>query len=240
MRVWLTFLLLLALAILAPSSATAADKENKKKKEPRTSLERHLEAARALRPSGSVEGSPSPGSAFTGAGRYADLARDFRASLAGDILTIVVSDRASAVSRGTTTSKRESTAQGGIHALGGALSASSPLTQLGGMSGSQDLQGQGETSRSSTLTTTLSARVVEVLPNGDLLVEGAKEVLINSERQLVEIRGIARWNDISPSNQLRSDRLAQLEVRVNGRGVVGDVIRRPNFLYRLFMSLLPF
>lgn len=239
MKVLLALLLLLALAIVTPAPATSASNENKKK-EPRTSLDRHLEAVRALRSAGSVEGAPSPGSAFTGAGRYADLARDFRASLAGDILTIVVSDRASAVSRGTTTSKRESTAKGGINALGGALNASSPLTQLGGISGSQDLQGQGETSRSSTLTTTVSARVVEVLPNGDLLIEGAKEVLINSERQLVEIRGVARWNDVSPSNQLRSDRLAQLEVRVNGRGVVGDVIRRPNFLYRLFMSLLPF
>lgn len=224
------------LVTLAFAADPSTDRKNEKKPV-RTALERHLEAARALRP---FDAAASPGSAFSGTGRYADLSRDFRAANAGDILTIVVSDRASATSRGTTTSKRESKAKAGIEALGGAIKASSPLAQLAGLTGSQDLQGQGETSRNSNLTTTLSARVTEVLPNGDLVVEGAKEVLINSERQLVEIRGVARWNDVSPFNQIRSDRLAQLEVRVNGRGVVGDVIRRPNFLYRLLMSVLPF
>jgi flagellar L-ring protein precursor FlgH len=49
-----------------------------------------------------------------------------------------------------------------------------------------------------------------------------------------------RWNDINPANQVSSDRLADLEVLIDGRGVVNDAVKRPNFLYRMLMSLLPF
>jgi flagellar L-ring protein precursor FlgH len=49
-----------------------------------------------------------------------------------------------------------------------------------------------------------------------------------------------RPTDVSPANTVRSDRLAQLEVRINGKGVVGDAVRRPFFLYRLLLGLLPF
>jgi flagellar L-ring protein precursor FlgH len=108
------------------------------------------------------------------------------------------------------------------------------------MSGDQRLQGQGETTRESLLTTTLSARVTHVLPNGNLVVEGTKDLMVNSERQIVTIRGVIRWNDLSPLNRVSSDRLTNLEVYVQGKGVVGDAIRRPNFLYRLLMGLLPF
>jgi flagellar L-ring protein precursor FlgH len=106
--------------------------------------------------------------------------------------------------------------------------------------GTQSLDGQGATTRSATLTTTLSARVAGVLPNGYLVLEGAKTMTVNSEAQVVTVRGVARPIDVAPGNVVRSDRLAQLEVKINGKGVVGDAVRRPNFLYRLLLGLLPF
>jgi flagellar L-ring protein precursor FlgH len=78
------------------------------------------------------------------------------------------------------------------------------------------------------------------LPNGYLVVEGSKEMVVNAERQWVTVRGVVRPYDIAPGNVVRSDRLAQLEVLINGKGVVGDAVRRPLFLYRLLMGLLPF
>jgi flagellar L-ring protein precursor FlgH len=114
------------------------------------------------------------------------------------------------------------------------------LSGLASMSGSADLKGQGETSRESELTTTLSARVTHVLPNGYLVIEGAKSVAVNSEHQSVNVRGVIRWNDLTPSNTVGSDRIANLEIRVNGKGVVGDAVRRPNFLYRVLLGILPF
>jgi flagellar L-ring protein precursor FlgH len=86
----------------------------------------------------------------------------------------------------------------------------------------------------------MSARVTHVLPNGNMVVEGSKDVMVNSERQLVTVRGVIRWNDLTTANTIRSDRIANLEIRVNGKGVVGDAVRRPNFLYRLLLGLLPF
>lgn len=182
----------------------------------------------------------SPGSLYQPGGRLADLGRDPRAAQLHDIVTIVVSDRASALSRGATTAKRKSEASGGITALAGPVRAAGPLSQMANLGSKSQLDGQGETSRESVLETTLSARVTHVLPNGNLVVEGTKEVWINSERQRVTVRGLVRWNDLSPGNRVSSDRLADLEVRVDGKGVVQDAIRRPNFLYRLLTGLLPF
>ena len=180
----------------------------------------------------------SPGSLYTGNSRLADLTRDLRAAQVNDIVTIVVSDRASAVSRGATNSSRKSSAKASIGPVGGVTTRG--LSGLANLSGEAELQGQGETSRESVLTTTVSARVTHVLPNGNMVVEGSKDVMVNSERQLVAIRGVIRWNDLTPANMIRSDRMANLEIRVNGKGVVGDAVRRPNFLYRLLLGLLPF
>ena len=108
------------------------------------------------------------------------------------------------------------------------------------LSGNTQLDGQGQTTRQTDLTTTLTARVTHVLPNGYLVVEGAKDVQVNSERQTVIVRGVVRPADLSPGNVVRSDRLAQLEVHINGKGVVNDAVRRPFILYRLLLGLLPF
>ncbi len=72
------------------------------------------------------------------------------------------------------------------------------------------------------------------------MIEGSKGVTINSELQTVRVRGIVRQADISASNTVNSDRLSDLEIRIDGRGVVGDAIKRPFILYRLLMGLLPF
>jgi len=185
-------------------------------------------------------GGPSPGSLFASQGRLAELARDLRAASVNDLVTVVVTESATALSRGATSSNRSSSAKSSIGALAGVTRAPGPLSDLTKLGGERQLQGQGETSRELQVAATLTALVTHVLPNGNLVLEGAKEVTINSERQLVILRGIARWNDLSSSNQIRSDRLAQLEVYVSGKGVVNDAIHRPNFLYRLLLGILPF
>ena len=168
-----------------------------------------------------------------------DLARDPRSTQLNDLVTIVVNESASAVATGASSSDRKSSASNSITAALGTARVG-PLANLANLSGQTQLQGQGQTSRSTQLTTTMSARVAHVLPNGYLVLEGTKEVIVNSERQVVTVRGVARVMDLSSSNQIRSDRLANLEVKVQGKGLVGDAIRRPNFLYRLLLGILPF
>ncbi|MEP7363029.1 MAG: flagellar basal body L-ring protein FlgH [Acidobacteriota bacterium] len=179
------------------------------------------------------------GSLYTAGGRLGDLARDPRSTQLNDLVTIVVNETASAVATGASSSDRKSTASNSITAALGSARVG-PLANLANLAGQTQLQGQGQTSRSTQLTTTMSARIAHVLPNGYLVLEGTKEVIVNSERQVVTVRGVARVMDLSSSNQIRSDRLANLEVRVQGKGLVGDAIRRPNLLYRILLGVLPF
>ena len=182
----------------------------------------------------------SPGSTFSATSPLLDLASDVHARNAGDLVTIVVLDQASATSQGVTTQQRTSSANASISSLFGAKSAHNALNNLANINGQQQLNGQGTTSRQTTVSTTVSARVIRVLPNGDLIVEGKKLISINSEFQNVSLRGIVRTVDLGPTNSVSSNQVEDLEVRINGRGVVNDAIRRPNFLYRLFLGILPF
>ncbi|MBI3679867.1 MAG: flagellar basal body L-ring protein FlgH [Acidobacteria bacterium] len=169
-----------------------------------------------------------------------DLVRDPRAYRTDDLVTILVSDRASAIAKGATSTSRKTSAKSSITSLAGTLPASSPWANLAAMGGDTKLDGQGQTSRETQLTTTLSARVTHVLPNGNLVLEGMKEIAVNSERQTIAVRGVCRPQDLTQGNVVRSERLAELEVRINGKGVVNDAVRRPFILYRILLGLLPF
>ena len=180
----------------------------------------------------------SPGSLFTASGRLADAARDVRAGEVNDIVTIVVNEAASAVVSGTSNSSRKSSVNASIT---GAYGITTPkLTNLLGASNDTELAGSGTTSRNLALSTTISARVVEVQPNGTLVIEGTRDIGVNSDKQTITVRGFVRPADLTATNTINSVQVANLQIKVTGKGVVGDAIRRPNFLYRLLLGLLPF
>lgn len=228
--------LLLAASLLALGLPAGAAR---KRKPPEPSpLERYIRDA-GSRPAPDASESAS-GSTWTPAARLVDLGSDLRASQVDDVITILVAEQASAVSAGTTKTARKSSASSNVTALAGVTRATGPWANLAGANTNTQLDGQGSTTRQTNLSTTLSARVSQVLPNGFLVVEGTKEIGINSERQVITVRGVVRPVDLSPGNTVRSDHLTELEVRINGKGVVGDSIRRPFILYRVLMGLLPF
>lgn len=231
---------LILAATLAVALCGAAPAWAKKKKTTSTGaspLDRYVAEAEAR----SAAAPPaSPGSIWQAGSRLADLARDVRASQVDDVLTIVVAEQASAVATGVTKTSRASSAVNSVNSLAGINPPGGSLVNLANMSGSSQLNGQGTTSRSTTLSTTLTARVTHVLPDGGLVVEASKQIQVNSEHQLITVRGVVRPADIDATNSVLSSRLAELEVDINGKGVVGDAIRRPNFLYRLMLWLLPF
>lgn len=219
------------LALSAGSRSKTVDKP------PASPLDRYVGEATAA----SAETSAvSAGSLWVPGSRLADAARDVRASQVDDIVTIIVAEKASAVASGTTKTARASSTQNSVSALAGVTRAAGPWANLAGTSGNTQLAGQGTTSRDVTLNTNLTARVARVLPNGNMLVEATKDISINSERQTISVRGVVRPADLAFDNTVSSDRLADLEVRVNGKGVVGDAIKRPFFLYRVLLGLLPF
>jgi len=202
------------------------------------SLRRYL--AITLLSLGSVDAQNAPGSIYSESGRYSDLGSDLRARRVGDTITILVSDRLNATSQGASASSRKSSANSNISSLLGKPSPVGALANLATLTGESKLDGSGSTNRSNVLTTTVSGRVVEVLPNGDLSIEAIKQVGVNSEKHQIAIRGIVRWNDLSLNNQVRSDRISMMNIQLNGKGLVSDSIRRPNILYRILLGILPF
>ena len=156
------------------------------------------------------------------------------------MVTIIVAESLSALSSGTTKTSRSSAASASVGALGHKYGGSSALANLANLNGNNSLDGAGSTMRQTSLATALSARVVQVLPNGYMVVEGHKTVQVNSEQQTIVVRGVVRPIDLASDNTVLSDHLAQMEISVNGKGVVGDAIRRPGLLYRLLLGLLPF
>lgn len=210
--------------------------EKKKKDADKSALDAYVKDATQRDPALDV---PS-GSLWSPSARFADLGRDVRASQVDDLVTIVVAENASAVSTGTTKTSRASSANSSITSMLGPQKATGTLANLASVTGAQSLDGQGTTTRTTTLTATLTARVTRQLPNGYLVVEGSKIVQVNGEKQTVTVRGVIRPADLAVDNSIQSNRLAQMEVNIDGKGVVNDAIHRPFFLYRLLLGLLPF
>ena len=183
---------------------------------------------------------PTAGSLFAEHSYLAELARDPRAGRVGDLVTVLVSEQASALTSGATSQSRDSESTSGISRLLGVMGPTRPLPNLFGQNSESTLQGQASTSRQTNVSAIITAYVTQVMPNGNLVIEGAKEVAVNSERQLVWMRGVVRQIDLAQDNSISSARIALLDLRVNGRGVVEDAIRRPNPIFRLFRKLLPF
>lgn len=224
------------LLVLCPLLVAAA-KKPPKVVEP-SPLDRYIKEA-TQHPS-APNNQPTAGSLWMPSSRLTELATDVRAAHVDDLLTVLVTERASAVSSGATKSARTSSAKASVNALGGITKKTGPWQNLADVSGNTALDGSGSTTRDSSITTTLSARVTQVLPNGYLVLEGTKDVMVNSERQIVTVRGVARPVDLSSGNTINSDQIAQMEIKINGKGVVGDAIRRPFILYRILLGLLPF
>jgi flagellar L-ring protein precursor FlgH len=228
---------ILLITITLSRAFAASDKPLKKPVEP-TALDKYIQEA--LSHGAPSQDQPSAGSLWNPASRLTDLGADLRAVQVNDLVTIVVNEQASAVVSGDVNTQRQSSAAVNITQLLGLKSPTGALANLLGTSNNTQLKGTGETSRTTQLSTTLSARVTHVLPNGYLVLEGTKNIQVSSEHQEVTVRGIIRPIDLSPGNVITSNQLAQMEVVVNGKGVVGDAIRRPNFLYRFLLGILPF
>ncbi len=229
-------LLTLTLVLTLPGQTAEPGKKKPKAPEP-SPLDRFI--GEAMRSSVSNPSDTAPGSLFSPGSPLLNLTSELRASHVNDVVTILVAESASAATTGATKTGRTSSASSAINALGGVTRAAGPWANLANLSGTTAVNGQGTTSRDITFSTILTARVTHVLPNGYMVVEGSKDIQVNSEQQAITVRGIVRPVDLSTANIVRSDHLAQMEIRLNGKGVVGDAIRRPFILYRLLMGVLP-
>lgn len=100
-------------------------------------------------------------------------------------------------------------------------------------------KGSGDTSREGELKATLTAKVVEVMPNGNLVLEARKELTINEERQILVLAGMVRPDDIESDNTVSSTKIADAHVYYVGDGVINDK-QKPGWLVRIVDNAWPF
>jgi len=219
--------------------AAADSKKKKDQKPPEPSpLDKYI--SDSYKDGSSPQAAHPPGSTWSQNALFSNLGLDLKASRVNDLVTVVVNETFSAVASGDVKTQRQSTAKSNIAQLAGVTKTTGPLANLLGTNTQTQLQGTGETSRGAVLTANLSARVTNVLPNGYLVIEGTKRVQVSSENQVVTVRGVIRPVDLDPTNTVPSNRIAQMEIQVNGKGVINDSVHRPNILYRLLLGILPF
>jgi flagellar L-ring protein precursor FlgH len=156
---------------------------------------------------------------------------DQRALRVDDILTILINESASAADQSQTNTNKQNSYN--LQA-GGGTGLLKVLPNFGASSSNQvAYTGAGSTSRQGTLTATISARVVKVLDNGNLQIEGSKLVEINEEKETIKISGIVRPQDIQQNNMIPSSNIADAQITYSGKGVA-TTGQRPGFLARAF------
>jgi flagellar L-ring protein precursor FlgH len=175
------------------------------------------------------------------------LYEDLRAMRVGDILTVKIVENHKGSKSADTAVQRQSsiknsligTGMGYIGIPGIRFSDEARRGMAIDGNASNKFDGKGATNREGTLTGTISAIVTEVLPNGDLRIEGRREVTVNSEKQLMAIGGIVRRVDVDTKNTVPSTAIADAKIEYSGLGVLDDV-QRPGWFIRILDWVYPF
>ncbi len=172
------------------------------------------------------------------------LYTDLKARKVGDIVTIIVKESAKSKDTGSVESKKDISFKSIIKNLFGLkdevanITGLKDPTNLLDLSSSYSYKGSGKNEQSSVLETKITAVVTQVLPNGNLVIEGKRTILVNGERKIVGVRGIVRPYDISPDNTISSEYIANAEIVYEGKGVVSKS-QSPLLFTRLLLWLWP-
>jgi flagellar L-ring protein FlgH len=168
--------------------------------------------------------------------------KDQRARQVGDILTVMVNITDKAAMANETQRSRTNTEDSGITDFLGAKTQS-PAAALPGKlltdSSNMSNDGKGSINRQEALQTNVAAVVTQVLPNGNLVVEGKQEIRVNFEMRELVVAGIVRPEDIQSDNTIDSSKIAEARIAYGGRGQIMD-IQQPRYGSQLMDIVLPF
>jgi flagellar L-ring protein precursor FlgH len=162
------------------------------------------------------------------------LGADSRARRLNDLITIRVEEATTASGTAdASTSKATSTSNSitGLLGLTKFLPSAVDPTALANTKSDNGFKGAGATTRAGALNTMMTARVADVLPSGDLVVEGVREIGINGDRQMIVLTGVVRAHDVGPTNVVSSTQMGQLRIQYFGQGLMKDSLS-PGWLLR--------
>jgi flagellar L-ring protein precursor FlgH len=167
---------------------------------------------------------------------------DRKANNIGDIVTVLISEKASASKKATTQTGRTTNISASMpNFFGLEQSDLSPvdLDNLINAEFTNGFDGNGTTSRKEDLTASLSAQVIKRYPNGQLKIRGGKEVMVNNEVQIIYLTGIIRSVDITAANTVYSDKILNARISYTGKGAVSDK-QQPGWMMRTLDNVWPF
>jgi flagellar L-ring protein precursor FlgH len=169
---------------------------------------------------------------------------DKRATSVGDIITIVVSETSSASKNNQTKTEKNSSLSAAIASFLYSPGASGFLTKKGQLPAIQynsDIKhdGGGSINNTETVVAKIAVRIVDVLPNHNLVVEGRRETAFSGEKQTIVLRGTVRQDDVTSVNTVFSYNVADATIQIIGKGAVTDT-QRKGWFTRIWDKLTPF
>lgn len=180
---------------------------------------------------------PPVGSIWPGENAKNSLFTDNKARHVNDIITIVIDESSSGNNKADTATSKDTSISASVSSFLG-LEKYLPSTQIGGSS-ANSLTGSGETSRDGKLEAQITAMVVKIMDNGNLVIEGRRQLTVNEEDQYIIISGIIRPEDVTSDNVISSQYIADARIVYTGTGVVNDKMR-PGFMTRIVDWTWPF
>jgi flagellar L-ring protein FlgH len=192
-----------------------------------------------------VRPEPTPGSVWPGESSRNMLFTDNKARFVNDIVTIIIDESSSGQNQASTNTSRNSASNSDISAfLGVETSITNANPNMGGKiavggSSVSTLKGEGDTSRGGKLQARLTARVVKVLDNGNLLIEGRRQLTLNAEDQFIVVTGVIRSEDIMADNWVLSSNMADARIVYTGSGILADK-QHPGWMTRVLDWGWPF
>lgn len=206
---------------------------------PRVQVLEPMPARPAVSPAAAVMAAPPPptAGAIYSAGTHRPLLEDRRARFVGDVLTVQIQEKTSARQKSDTAINRDGKLEASVGALPLFSLNSFARAKASGTS-SNALNGKGETGSDNTFVGTITVTVVDVLPNGNLLVTGEKQVGINQNVDVMRFSGVVNPVSVLPNNVVSSTQIADARLEYRGRGDI-DRAQTTGWLSRFFLSWLP-
>jgi flagellar L-ring protein FlgH len=169
---------------------------------------------------------------------------DKRGRTIGDVITIVVQEATTASKDNSTKTSKKSSVNAGIDTFLYSPGASGFLTKGGQLpalkfAGAQDFEGGGKINNSERITARIAVKVVDVLPNGNMLIEGRRETFISGEKQEAILRGTVRSEDVAANNTVFSYNVADASIRFLSNGTLTDN-QRKGWFFRIWEKVTPF
>ncbi len=171
--------------------------------------------------------------------------KDQRASTIGDILTVTININDGAKIDNETTRARDGSEDLGISGLVG-LETIIPskigeinMDNLAGIESESSSTGKGTVDRKEEIDITIAAIVTQILPNGNMVISGSQEVVVNYEKRILQITGVIRPEDIDATNMIQHTQIAEARIIYGGRGLISD-LQQPRYGQQIFDVIFPF